>query len=77
MMGLPLAKGGWGQKAAVFASKDDPKYKKLAALVEASIIRSPNENTNGWQPTHKQGAAQDWVTKARADYLKKIRKPAK
>ena len=72
MMGLPVTKGGWGQKSAVFASKDDPKYKKMAALVEASIIRSPNENTNGWQPAGNKGAALDWVVKARADYLKKI-----
>jgi hypothetical protein len=77
LMGLPVTKGGWGQMSTVFTSKDDPKYKKMAALLEASIVKSPNENTNGWEPTHKQGAAQDWVVKARADYLKKIKKAEK
>jgi len=68
MMGLPFKAGGWGQVKA-FRDKDDAKYKRMAELVDGAIVRKKNENTNGWEPTRKQGAAEKWVLEARSNYL--------
>jgi len=70
----PLAKaaGGWEQTAKCWTGKDDPSYKKMMELVAACIIRSPNENTNGWEPTFEQGGGEDWVKKEREKYIRKV-----
>lgn len=71
----PLAKaaGGWEQSSKCWKSKDDPDYKKLMELVAATIVRRPNENTNGWEPTFEQGGGEEWVKKERDRYIKKVR----
>ncbi len=53
---LPTNKGGWGQLSG-YSSKEDAKFKKMAGLVDAAIIRHPNENTRGWRPTLAMGGA--------------------
>jgi hypothetical protein len=71
----PLAKGagGWGQLEGAWRSRDDEGYKKMAALVDKCIIRSPRENRNGWEPTLEMGGGEDWVMKERKSYLERIR----
>jgi len=61
---LPAGAGGWGQVKG-FASKSDPRYKKMAALVDTCIVRKPNENTNGWEPTWDMGGGESWVIEDR------------
>jgi hypothetical protein len=68
MMGLPADKGGW-QQIKAFSDKNDPKYRKMAELVDGCIVRRPDENTNGWEPTLKQGGGEDWVMEARSKYI--------
>ncbi len=68
LMGLPAQKGGWGQVKA-FKDRSDPGYLRMAELVEGCIERKPNENTNGWEPTLDQGAAESWVLEARTQYI--------
>jgi len=48
--------GGWGQVKG-YANKNDAKFKKMQELVEAAIVRRPEENTRGWFPTHDTGGA--------------------
>ena len=67
-MPLPVDKGGWGQIKG-YSSKTDPKYKKMAELVEACIRRKKDENINGWEPTVVMGGGEKWVVEARAKYL--------
>ena len=74
LMPLPANKGGWGQIKG-YSSKSDEKYKKMAELVEACIIKNPKENTRGWQPTLVMGAGEGWVINARSNYLAKINQP--
>ncbi|MHC5068215.1 MAG: HzsA-related protein, partial [Planctomycetota bacterium] len=62
---LPLAAGGWGQLQPAWSGRDDPEYQRFAALVEACVVPSYFENDRGWQPSHRQGAAEDWVLEAR------------
>jgi hypothetical protein len=71
----PLAKagGGWGQLEGGWRSRDDEGYRKMAALVDKCIIRSPRENRNGWEPTHEMGGGEDWVMKERKSYLERVR----
>ncbi|MBT3198647.1 MAG: hypothetical protein HN350_01920 [Phycisphaerales bacterium] len=73
LMPLPTTAGGWGQIKG-FTSKDDPAYKKTAELVEACIVKNPNENINGWQPTWNMGGAETWVKEARAQYIEQLNK---
>ncbi len=68
MMGLPTKKGGW-QQVKAFSDSSDPKYRKMAALIDACIIRNPAENTNGWEPSLMQGGGEQWVMEARDKYL--------
>jgi len=67
MMGLPAKKGGW-QQVKAFSDTSDPKYRKMAALIDACIIRNPAENTNGWEPSLIQGGGEGWVMEARDKY---------
>jgi len=71
MAPLPKEAGGWGQVKG-YTGKDDPNYKKMAALVDKAIIRQPNENTNGWEPTLAMGAGDDWVVELREKYMKEV-----
>ena len=64
MAPLSIAKGGWGQFKG-YSSKDDAKFKKMASLAAAAIVRLPNENTRGWFPTLKMGGADKWVLEDR------------
>ncbi|MBT3201761.1 MAG: hypothetical protein HN350_17815, partial [Phycisphaerales bacterium] len=77
ILAAPLAvkAGGWGQLSG-YASKDDPKYKKMAGLVEKCIVRKPNENTNGWQPTLNAGGGETWVMEERAKFRESLKKAA-
>lgn len=70
----PLAKsaGGWGQVQPEWKSKSDPAFKKMQELVEKCIVRKPNENTNGWEPTFEQGGGEQWVMDERNKYLQKV-----
>lgn len=65
----PLAgkAGGWQQIKPTWKDRKDPDYLKMRAAVDACIIRQPNENTNGWEPTLEQGAAEPWVREAREE----------
>jgi hypothetical protein len=76
MMPLATAAGGWGQIQA-WKSRDDPGFKKMAALVERCIERQPNENDNGWEPTPAQGGGIDWVIKDRQNYSRRVKDAAK
>jgi len=68
---LPLAKGGWGQLSG-YASKDGAKFKKMVSLVDAAIVRLPNENTRGWNPSLDMGAADTWVLEDRKLFYKSL-----
>jgi len=68
MMGLPTSKGGW-QQVKAFSDRKDLRYRQMAALVDACIIRKPDENTNGWEPTMMQGGGEKWVMEARDKYI--------
>ncbi len=72
MMPLATAAGGWGQLQA-WTSRNDPNFKKLCSLVEKCIVREPNENDNGWEPTQAQGGGVDWVIKDRENYNRRIK----
>ena len=61
---LPLVKGGWGQLKG-YSSKEDAKFKKMVRLIDAAIVRLPNENTRGWFPTLKMGGGEKWVLEDR------------
>jgi len=71
MAPLPAEAGGWGQVKG-YTGKDDPNYKKMAALIEQSIIRPANENTNGWQPSLATGGGDEWVMEYRDQYMKEV-----
>ena len=71
LMPLAIAAGGWGQLQA-WQTKDDPNFKKMAGLVEQCIVRQPNENNNGWEPTTAQGGGNDWVVKDREEYRHRV-----
>ncbi len=64
--------GGWQQTQKIWTGRDDPEYRKLAELVEACIVRKPNENTGGWEPSFEQGGGEEWVRKERESYLQKV-----
>ncbi|MBL7218674.1 MAG: NPCBM/NEW2 domain-containing protein [Phycisphaerae bacterium] len=68
MAPLATQTGGWGQIPG-YASKDDPKYKKMADLVDKCIVRNRNENTRGWQPTLDAGGGEKWVMEDRAKLI--------
>ena len=68
MAPLATKAGGWGQIPG-YASKSDPKYKKMAALVDKCIVRNNNENTRGWQPTLEAGGGERWVIESRAKLI--------
>lgn len=71
MATLAASAGGWGQIDG-FKSKQDPAFKKMTRLVNECIVRSENENRNGWKPTTAAGAGEDWVIKQRREYLDRI-----
>jgi hypothetical protein len=68
---LSLKNGGWGQLKG-YTSKDDAKFKKMASLVEAAIVRLPNENTRGWNPSLDMGAADPWILEDRILFYKSL-----
>ena len=72
MAPLATKAGGWGQLPG-YASRDDPKYKKTAALVNKCIIRSPTENLQGWQPTLQAGGGEKWVMESRAKLVSSLK----
>ncbi|MCX6866558.1 MAG: hypothetical protein NTV46_10155 [Verrucomicrobia bacterium] len=72
MMPLAADAGGWGQVNA-WKNKNDQNFKRMTALVEKCLIRHPNENDNGWQPTLAQGGGIDWVIKDRENYSRRIK----
>jgi hypothetical protein len=49
----------------------------MQQLVEKCIIRSPTENTNGWEPTFEQGGGESWVVEEQKKYLKQINAKSK
>ncbi len=69
----PLAQsaGGWGQ-IETWNSTQDEGYKKMAALVDACIVRRTNENSYGWEPPIENGGGTQWVIEARQKYLEKV-----
>lgn len=71
MAPLAEAAGGWGQ-VPQWSSRESSEFKKMEALVMNSFTRTENENDKGWQPNAKQGAAEPWIAKDRAAYLKMI-----
>jgi hypothetical protein len=73
MAPLSAKSGGWGQITG-YASKSDPKYKKMAALVDKCIIRNPNENKRGWRPTLEAGGGETWVMQERAQLRESVKK---
>ena len=62
---LALKAGGWGQIKGAWASKNDPGYKKMAALVDACVEKKPSDNVTGWTPNAQQGGSEGWVAKQR------------
>jgi len=73
MAPLPVAAGGWGQLAG-YSGTGDPKYKRMAELVDKCILRKPNENLRGWQPTLEAGGGEGWVMTERKRYLDAVGK---
>ena len=71
MAPLAIAAGGWGQIKG-WPDKNDPGFQKMQQLVEKCIVRSPTENTNGWEPTLEQGGGEKWVVEEQQKYLKQI-----
>jgi hypothetical protein len=71
MAPLASAAGGWGQIKG-WPDKNDPGFQKMQQLVEKCIVRSPNENTNGWEPTFEQGGGEPWIVEEQQKYLKQI-----
>jgi len=71
MAPLATEAGGWGQIPA-WNDRNDPAYKKMAKLVDACIIRRPNENKNGWQPTLECGGGEPWIIDARDKYMNRF-----
>jgi hypothetical protein len=71
MLGLPKSAGGWGQLKC-FSSKSDPKYIKTKRLVEACIIKNPNENTRGWEPTLMMGGGDGQFIKERQRFTQEV-----
>ncbi|MBT7171923.1 MAG: hypothetical protein HN909_09185, partial [Phycisphaerales bacterium] len=69
--GLPKSAGGWGQLKC-FSSKSDPKYIKTKRLVEACIIKNPNENTRGWEPTLMMGGGDGQFIKERQRFTQEV-----
>ncbi len=68
---LPADKGGWGQFRG-YRDRNDPRYTKMARLVDAAIIRLPNENTRGWRPTLEMGGADKWVLEERKRFFRSL-----
>jgi hypothetical protein len=62
---LPEAAGGWGQITG-YADRSDPRFARMAALVNACIVRHPNENVRGWEPTLEMGGGDEWFVESRA-----------
>ncbi|NQU22813.1 MAG: hypothetical protein HQ567_16160 [Candidatus Nealsonbacteria bacterium] len=70
----PLAQsaGGWGQIDR-WKSTQDEGYQKMAALVDACIVRRANENSYGWEPPLENGGGTGWVIDARKKLIEKLR----
>ncbi len=75
MAPLAASAGGWGQMRG-YAGKTDPRYKKMAALLDKCIIRRPDENRFGWQPTLEAGGGERWVMEERKRYMEAVRAKA-
>jgi len=75
ILAAPLAvkAGGWGQIGG-YESKKDPKYVKMAALVEKCLVISPTENKRGWRPTLEAGGGEKWVMEERAKLRESFKK---
>jgi hypothetical protein len=72
MAPLATKAGGWGQLPG-YASKSDPKYKKMAGLVDKCIIRKSNENKRGWRPTLEAGGGEKWVMEDRTKFINSVK----
>lgn len=72
MMPLSKSGGGWGQIRG-WSNRKDSSYVKMSRLVKDCIVKSPNENVKGWEPTHEMGGGEKWVIEARKRYLEKVR----
>jgi hypothetical protein len=72
MLSLSVADGGWAEKG-VFNGKDDQRFKKLSELVEDCIIRTKNENQNGWWPTLECGGGQDKFINERKRFIDSLK----
>lgn len=57
-----------------WSGKEDPGYEKMAALIEAYVQKTENENSNGWEPTIAQGAGETWVMEAREAFRAGVQK---
>ena len=68
---LALDAGGWGQIPA-WKSKQDPAFQKMAQLVDKCIVRKPNENINGWEPTLEQGGGENWIMQEQKAFLLRL-----
>jgi hypothetical protein len=71
MMPLAASAGGWGQIPG-YQDRKDAKYVKMQQLVDKCIVRAPNENTNGWQPTPEQGGSEKWVLEEQQRFLQRL-----
>ena len=72
MLSLSTKDGGWADKS-VFKSKLDPRFKKLSELVEDCIVRTKNENQNGWWPTLECGGGEDRYIKERKRFIDSLK----
>ncbi|MCF7954366.1 MAG: discoidin domain-containing protein [Phycisphaerae bacterium] len=71
MLSLSIEQGGWAEKG-VYTSKEDPRFKKLSELVEDCIIRTKNENQNGWYPALECGGGEEKFIKERKRYIESL-----
>ena len=72
MLSLSLDQGGWAEKG-IFKSKDDPRFKKLSELVEDCIIRTKNENQNGWYPALECGGGEEKYINERKRFIDSLK----
>jgi len=68
---LPVEQGGWGQLDG-YADRQDEKFRQVAAMIEEAIIRSPNENNRGWNPTIEQSGADAWILEERERFFESL-----
>lgn len=72
MLSLSVKDGGWSEKGN-YKSKADPGFKKLSELIEDCIIRTKNENQNGWWPTLECGGGEEKFIRERKRYIDSLK----